>query len=135
MEQVLRKTGQRVTRQRQVLLTELRKMETHPTAKEIYEAVRCQLPKISLGTVYRNLGVLENLGLLRRLEYSDVSRYDGDLHRHFHLQCVNCNHVYDVDQSLIKNLNTDLLKSQGFELLDYKLEFYGLCPSCQKTES
>ena len=42
---------------------------------------------------------------------------------------------YDIDQSLIKNLNTDLLKSQGFELLDYKLEFYGLCPSCQKTES
>jgi len=135
MEQILRETGQRVTRQRQILLTELRKMGTHPTAKEIYEVVRCHLPKISLGTVYRNLGVLENLGLLRRLECGGVSRYDGDLHRHFHLQCVNCNQVYDIDQLLVKNLNMDLLKSQGFKLLDYKLEFYGLCPSCQKTES
>ncbi|MEC8891916.1 MAG: Fur family transcriptional regulator [Candidatus Poribacteria bacterium] len=135
MEQILRETGQRVTRQRQILLTELRKIGTHPTAKEIYEVVRCHLPKISLGTVYRNLGVLENLGFLRRLECGGISRYDGDLHRHFHLQCVNCNQVYDIDQSLVKNLNMDLLKSQGFKLLDYKLEFYGLCPSCQKTES
>ena len=132
MEQILRETGQRVTRQRQVILTELRRMITHPTAKEIYEAVRYHLPQISLGTVYRNLGVLEDLGLLRRLECGGISRYDGDLHRHFHLQCVDCNQVYDIDQSLVKNLNMDLLKSQGFELLDYKLDFYGLCPSCKK---
>ena len=117
MEQILRETGQRVSRQRQVILTELRRMITHPTAKEIYEAVRYYLPQISLGTVYQNLGVLENLGLLRRLE------------------CVNCNQVYDIDQSLAQNLNVDLLKSQGFKLLDYKLDVYGLCPNCHKTES
>lgn len=92
-------------------------MGTHSTAKEIYEAVRYHLPQISLGTVYQNLGALEDLGLLRRLE------------------CVNCNQVYDIDQSLAQNLNVDLLRSQGFKLLDYKLDVYGLCPNCHKTES
>mgnify|MGYP001560062751 CR=1 FL=1 len=123
--------GYRVTRQRQIILEELRKMEVHPTATEVYEVVRARLPNISLGTVYRNLNILEALGFLQKIQCGNTSRYDGNLQRHYHLKCVECEKVYNVDSSIFQALDTHLLELEGFELLDYKLEFYGRCPSCQ----
>ena len=82
--------GYRVTRQRRIILEELRKMDSHPTAAKVYEIVRHRLPNISLGTVYRNLNVLDDLGLLQKIQYGNASHYDGNLQRHYHLKCVQC---------------------------------------------
>ena len=134
MENELREMGYRVTRQRRIILEELRKMDVHPTATEVYEAVRDRLPNISLGTVYRNLNVLEAVGLLQKIQSGNTSRYDGDLHQHYHLKCVQCGQVFNVDSSLIQALDAHLLELEGFELLDYKLEFYGRCPDCRTNQ-
>ena len=88
---------QRITRQRVVILDELRKVRCHPTATGLYEIVRRQLPKVSLGTVYRNLELLARMGTIRKLEFSGTeARFDGDIGRHDHIRCVRCDRVDDV---------------------------------------
>ena len=73
------KPFQRNTRQREVILEELRKLRSHPTAPVLYEIVRRRLPRISLGTVYRNLELLAKSGVVRKLELSDSeARFDGN---------------------------------------------------------
>ena len=135
LKQELQELGYRITRQRQVILEELRKVDSHPDAKEVYDIVRHRLPNISLGTVYRNLNMLEQLGLLHRIQYGNISHYDGDLQRHFHLKCVMCAEVFNVDSSIIQGVDAHPLESQGFEVLDYKLELYGRCPNCRTNKA
>ena len=81
----------RMTRQRAVILEELRKVKTHPTADELYSIVRERLPRISLGTVYRNLDFLADTGEIRRLEAAGTTkRFDGDISWHQHVRCIHC---------------------------------------------
>ncbi|MGD9277844.1 MAG: transcriptional repressor, partial [Desulfobacterales bacterium] len=76
--------NRRITKQRQVILEELRQMETHPSADEIYKVVRRRLPRISLGTVYRNLEVLAQMGEIQKLELSgSIKRYDWNTNKHY----------------------------------------------------
>ena len=80
---------QRNTRQRDVILGELRNSLTHPTATELYDLVRRRLPKISLGTVYRNLDLLARMGIIQRLEMAGAeTRFDGDRRPHDHIRCA-----------------------------------------------
>ena len=88
---------QRNTRQRQVILEELQKLTSHPTAAGLYEIVRRRLPKISLGTVYRNLELLARTGLIQKLEFGGgEARFDGNVDRHDHVRCVRCGRVDDI---------------------------------------
>ncbi len=94
----------RMTRQRMVILDTLRSMVSHPTADEVYEAVRGILPHISLGTVYRNLEVLTEMGLIMRLDIGGGQRrYDGRAERHYHLRCINCERVVDIRRVYTRN--------------------------------
>ena len=78
-------TQTRMARQRAVILEELRKLKSHPTADELYSIVRERLPRISLGTVYRNLDFLADSGEIRRLEAAgSTKRFDGDISNHQH---------------------------------------------------
>ncbi len=87
----------RHTPQRQVILDELHALHTHPTAAELYALVRQRLPRISLGTVYRNLEVLCEDGLARQLPLAGAdTRYDGQVHRHDHVRCTACGIVRDL---------------------------------------
>ncbi len=87
----------RMTRQRQVILEELRHMNTHPGADEIHEVVRRRLPRISLGTVYRNLDILCELGEIQKLEFGGtLKRFDGDPGAHYHIRCVDSDAVVGV---------------------------------------
>ena len=79
---------QRVTRQRRVILEELRKLTSHPTAPALYEVVRRRLPRISLGTVYRNLELLARAGFIQRLDLQGAeARFDGNPEHHYHVRC------------------------------------------------
>ena len=121
----------RLTNQRKVILEELRAVTSHPTADEVYGMVRKRMPRISLGTVYRNLEVLSALGLVRKLENAaGQKRFDGDVSPHHHVRCEICGKVGDIFDTLDivgidQGLRTD------FQITGHTLEFTGVCPDCQ----
>ena len=122
--------SQRVTRQRTIILEELRKVVTHPTADELYNMVRRRLPRISLGTVYRNLDLLAEQGAILKIESSGGSRrFDGNLHPHQHVRCLKCGKVADAMLS-IPVPDTSRLVLPGFTITAARLEFDGLCDAC-----
>ena len=97
------------TNQRRVIMEELRKLKCHPTADELYGIVKQRLPKISLATVYRNLGLLADAGEIRRIELAGrQNRYDGDTSIHYHLRCRKCGAVEDLQMENPETLNRDL---------------------------
>ena len=131
----LRQEGYRFTRQRRIILEEVRRQQHHPSAKEVYDAVKVRLPNISLGTVYRGLSVLVELGLIHKVEHGEYARFDANLAEHHHLICTACNQLLDVEVPLSNPLNTRQFKADGFEVQGYKLELYGLCPTCATERS
>lgn len=123
----------RMTKQRQVILERLREVKTHPTTDEVYAMVKEDLPKISLGTVYRNLDILAELGLIQKLEMAgQPKRFDGNPHPHLHGKCIACERVVDLGPDFDFGLDK---KINGFKVLDYKLEIIGLCSRCQEKEN
>ena len=120
-----------MTRQRQVILEELRKVNTHPSADEVYEMVRKCLPRISLGTVYRNLEILSKNGEIQKLELScKLKRFDGIADNHYHIRCLHCDRVVDAPADFDVAVNHDLKKATDFKIIGHKLEFIGICPDC-----
>lgn len=127
------KPVQRNTQQRQVILEELRKLTSHPTAAGLYEIVRRRLPKISLGTVYRNLDLLARSGAIQKLDYSGTeARFDGNAAGHDHLRCVCCGRVDDVSAPSLDLSGGKPKDWCGYEILGHRLEFFGVCPDCQR---
>lgn len=121
-----------MTRQRQVILEELRKVSSHPTADEVYERVRRRLPRISLGTVYRNLEILSACGLASKLELGcPQMRFDGNPHNHYHVRCTCCSRVDDVGTELVEALEDVLGVASDYEIVSHQLQFIGLCPDCR----
>ncbi len=126
---------QRQTKQRQIILDELRKLTTHPHASALYELVRKRLPKISLGTVYRNLELLAETGDIQKIPVSSTqARYDGNTHPHYHVHCLRCDKIDDVEE-FAKSIGVkDLKKLKGYDIINCHMQFEGLCPRCQKGE-
>lgn len=125
-----------MTRQRRIILEELKRVTSHPTADEVYEMVRRRLPHISLGTVYRNLELLSEGGEIQKLEaVSAQKRFDGNPDNHYHIRCTGCLRIDDLDIEQITGIE-DIVKSQGdYEIIGHRLEFIGLCPRCRKTNN
>ncbi len=120
----------RMTRQRKVILEELCKVKTHPSADEVYEMVRKRLPRISLGTVYRNLEILSESGDIQKLEPGcSLKRFDGDTSEHCHIRCVRCDRIADAPLPDVK-FDLEQVESSDFEITGHRLEFLGLCSEC-----
>jgi len=125
---------QRMTRQRKVLLETLRRMKTHPTADELFQEVRNDLPRISLGTVYRNLDMLSEMNLIRKLEYGGGKmRFDGDKREHYHIRCVKCGRIEDIPVSEIGRIDCVPNGLAGYVVIDYSLHINGICPMCDEA--
>jgi Fur family ferric uptake transcriptional regulator len=123
-----------MTRQRQIILEELRKVDTHPSADEVYETVRKRLPRISLGTVYRNLEILSELGEIQKLELGgDLKRFDRKPNKHYHIRCMNCGRVDDAPIAPLNQVENELYGATVYTIIGHRLEFEGLCPECSKT--
>ena len=123
----------RMTRQRRIILEELRGNHNHPTASEVYELVRRRLPRISLGTVYRNLELLSEQGLIRKLELGNSQRrFDAATENHYHLRCVGCGQVKDAPVEPVTTMESALRGVSDYEIIGHRLEFIGLCPACQR---
>jgi Fur family ferric uptake transcriptional regulator len=120
-----------MTKQRAVILDALRIVRTHPTADEIYSMVRKRLPRISLGTVYRNLDILAASGEILRLERAGAQkRFDGFPIPHQHVLCRKCGRVGDVLSPVECPSWTDAT-APGFTLEEMQIEFIGVCDACQ----
>ncbi|WP_147820019.1 Fur family transcriptional regulator [Salidesulfovibrio onnuriiensis] len=123
--------GFRLSKQRKVILEELRKVTSHPTADEVYDMVREIIPRISLGTVYRNLEFLSSQGLVLKLGGPGTQkRFDGNSSPHPHIRCAKCSRIEDVMcEVMVPALPEEY--ARGFEIHNCNVEFVGLCPKCQ----
>ncbi len=132
------RTEFRITTQRRIILDELRMMGSHPTASDLYEAVRRRLPNISLGTVYRNLEILAQKGLIGKIVTNGRQmRFDADPEMHCHVRCIQCGMVSDIalDRDILSRFREGACKSGDFEILDTRVEVIGLCGDCAADKS
>lgn len=115
--------------QRQLVLEVLSSTKTHPDAMWIYSEVRKTLPKISLGTVYRNLNELVSAGLAKRvLSASGAERFDADTTSHAHFICKTCGNIFDAEMPKFPPNN--YVDDEDFKVDDFDVVFYGLCKNC-----
>lgn len=125
----------RMTSQRRTILEELKGAMTHPTADEVYQRVRRRLPRISLGTVYRNLETLAARGIIRKLDVpGGQRRFDFNPELHYHVRCVHCGTVRDVALRAPVSPDQVLKDPGGFEVVGVKMEFLGICPACRPRQ-
>jgi Fur family ferric uptake transcriptional regulator len=121
-----------MTKQRQLILDELSKVKSHPTADELYQMVRKQMPKISLGTVYRNLEILSDSGVIQKIDVGGTQkRFDADISNHPHIRCVKCGKVADLHVDLEFDFEDVARKASEFTILKHRLEYSGICPACE----
>ncbi|MCH5255478.1 MAG: transcriptional repressor [Lachnospiraceae bacterium] len=119
------------SRQRQVIKEFLMTRKDHPTADVVYMNVRKQFPNISLGTVYRNLTLLSDLGEISRLRVGDgVDHFDADTSRHYHFICSKCGQVTDLKMDNIDNIVDIAGMNFNGEIQGYVTYFYGICGEC-----
>ncbi len=125
----------RMTNQREIILRELRKSKRHLSADELYDIVKKVMPRISLATVYRNLEILSEAGLIGKLEISGrQKRFDFDVSDHDHIYCVVCHKVDNLDIER-KDVDSEQLgAAAGYTITGYRVEIIGICPECQKKE-
>lgn len=125
----------RYTTQRQVILEELQKLSSHPTASELYQVVRKRLPHISLGTVYRNLEILSQAGRIHTLQLAgSEKRFDGRVDNHYHMRCVRCGRVEDLPLPPLRAIDDAVQTLSDYEILSYRIEFAGICAQCKQVE-
>ncbi|MCR4716057.1 MAG: transcriptional repressor [Lachnospiraceae bacterium] len=125
------------SKQRDAILAFLKTRKDHPTADTIYDNVKKDIPNISLGTVYRNLAVLTEIGEIQKLSFDGSSdRYDPVTAPHCHFRCRNCGSVYDVDVDP-DFLNSISLPKEGFpgQVEGQITVFYGTCEKCMDQYS
>ena len=133
-KKIMTKINFRNTNQRKIIFKELKKSKKHPTAMEIYDSVRNRLPNISLGTVYRNLDVLREMGLVKRIYSGDSQmHFDACLDDHNHIRCLGCGKVRDIQVDPSVEFDNGLKNQDNFEIIGYNIEFVGLCPDCKNN--
>jgi Fur family peroxide stress response transcriptional regulator len=135
----LRQRGLRLTPQRMAVLKTLIGNKKHLSAEDIFEQVRADYPMIGLATVYKTVSMLKEMGEITELNFGNQgARYDGSGEtNHPHLVCTRCNCVLDVDDiidlepTLLENLQKKLMEKSGYKIINYRLDFFGICPNCQ----
>ncbi len=119
----------RMTRQRREILAVLSRTRSHPSAEEVLRQVRATLPRVSLGSVYRNLKMLREAGLVREIVTAEGRRYDAVTAPHPHFVCERCSRVFDLARPLTAGALRRALP-QGFAVSQIHLELRGTCSEC-----
>ncbi len=125
--------GCKVTPQRRLILDILSNAESHVlTAEEIVNQARSMQPNISASTIYRNLGTLAGLGLLKRLDSMGGGwRYEINGGHHHHLVCLKCRNTVSIDFCPMSKEVKELAEQSGFEVADHSFEIRGYCTNCR----
>ena len=125
----------RMTRQRQAILEVLRATKSHPSADWVFQRVRRHLPKVSLATVYRNLHQLAATGVIQELPVGgNICRFDADTSLHYHLRCLHCGRIDDLDLPPQNHLEEAARKVTDFQVLTHHVEFLGYCLKCARRD-
>lgn len=124
----------RNTKQRTLILDIVRAHGDHPTAEDIYRDVRERNPKVSRGTVYRNLNLLEETGDIISIEAPGGNRFDRRCDPHAHVICCSCGAVRDAMIEHDYALDGMVERQTGYTVMRHETLFYGICPSCQEKK-
>ncbi|MDQ2085015.1 Fur family transcriptional regulator [Herbivorax sp. ANBcel31] len=133
---LLKERGYKLTPQRQAVLDIIiEHNDEHLSTEEIYALVKEDYPEIGLATIYRTLLLLDDIGLVYKLDLDDgLTRYElnnqNEGHRHHHLICIKCNKIFEVQEDLLDNLEEQILKKNKFKVTDHRVKFYGYCENC-----
>ena len=131
-ERECRHRGLAVTIQRRAVFAELSGRRDHPTADQVYDALRARLPGLSRTTVYRVLETLVEAGFARKVHHTDaVVRFDPVVERHHHLVCEACGRLVDLNDAAVPRVALPDTRRSGFRIRDYSVSFTGLCPKCR----
>ncbi|HIT62857.1 MAG TPA: transcriptional repressor [Candidatus Ventrimonas merdavium] len=124
------------SRQRESIKACLVSRHDHPTADAIYTCIREEFPNISLGTVYRNLNLLVDLGEIRKLTFGDgKDHFDADVHPHCHFVCRCCGAIQDLPMPSLESIEQEMQPLTDGRIENMTLDFSGLCSACLKAES
>ncbi|OPZ95678.1 MAG: Peroxide-responsive repressor PerR [Planctomycetes bacterium ADurb.Bin412] len=132
------KNTRRSSRQRKRILALLQESEIHPTADWIYAQLKPEFPHLSLGTVYRNLAILTDQGLVKKIQSgSTFDRFEARVNPHYHLICTRCDTISDLELPIYKEINDRAGRMTDFQIQEHRINFYGLCSSCRglKTDT
>ena len=122
------------TIQRSLVLDVVNRLKSHATADEVYAEVAATHPNISKATVYRNLNLLSEMGMIRKLEIpGGADRFDHICKEHCHVKCEKCGRVFDIDIPYIDGLDNRVENRNGFELTGYDILFFFFFPGCRAS--
>lgn len=131
----LKSTGVRITPQRHAILEYLIDAMNHPTADDIYKALEGKFPNMSVATVYNNLRVFREAGLVKELTYGDAaSRFDFVTNDHYHMICECCGKIVDFHYPALNEVEQFASHVTGFKVNYHRLEVYGTCQECVGVE-
>ena len=136
LEKLCREAGIPCTIQRRALLETVLDRDDHPSANQVFEAVRARNPQISRATVHRNLETLSQMGVITKTCHTGgVARYDARVDIHHHLICLRCNSIVDIDDENLSSLTIPDTSAFGFEVSDFRVQLRGTCRNCRKKIS
>jgi Fur family peroxide stress response transcriptional regulator len=126
----------RITPQRLAVLRILATSENHPSVEQIFRQVKTRFPTTSLATVYKTVTLLKDLNQVLELGFPVGSnRYDGNKPTpHPHLICIRCEMILDPDLESLTGMTHELISDTGFRIVNHRLDFFGICPACQKKK-
>jgi Fur family peroxide stress response transcriptional regulator len=131
MNQMQKSGPYRHSRQRDRILELLQATQSHPTANWLFDSLRKEFPRLSMGTVYRNIGILVEQGRLKRMAFgSTFDRLDANVEQHYHFLCERCEAILDLDLPVDLGIDGWIDGNRGFVVHRHELRFHGLCPKC-----
>lgn len=130
----LREKGHRLTPQRLALLKIIAGCTSHPNVEQIYEQMKADFPTTSLATIYKTLTLLKDMGEVLELNFATAgSHYDGNKpYPHPHVICTKCGQILDPEIAAVAEISQEMTRRTGYQITHHQLNFFGLCPKCQK---
>ena len=121
----------RNTVQRELVMNAVFSLRCHATADEVYNFIKAEYPNVSKTTVYRNLNLLAEDGSIRKIQIpGEADRFDHNTYDHYHVRCLKCGKVFDVDMAVIPDMESRINDDHGFVFLGCDVVFKGICPDC-----
>ena len=121
------------SQQRERILELLQSTGRHPTADWVYERLKGEFPNLSMGTVYRNLNILIDQGLIRKIDFgSTFDRFDANIRPHYHFVCERCGSIIDLELPVDDSLNQRVTQATPYAAHRHRIEFFGVCDRCRE---
>ena len=123
----------RKSKKRDAILDCIRQTKSHPTAEWVWQQLKPTYPDLSLGTVYRNMAIFQEEGVIQSIGVVDgLARYDANTVPHTHFICTRCGQVSDLEQIVLPDSVLTRMTETGYQIFSYQLQFTGVCCRCRQ---